>query len=597
MSYKDIAFKIIKDSINSVVFIDEKAKDFYSFDPINPAINEEQLSFDLYKNFKEKGISLTVHKFDQSDVNDDKIKNFLFKDRDLILLDWELNDVGGEEFSLKLLSDIVQTSSINFCCIYTATSKFDLISKQIDKFFSGYTEAQFQLLNDDYNYLDQSAIDDVENLLDIGTDPSEILSKHSIEYDENIEWIHEKDKNIVTFLRLLTYSRKYIASERTEERMFVGKTKNSFIINNTYLFILRKDIEGDKNIDSLLTRISDELVEGRNSFIQLLGLEMQTIFNRNESFVNEKLLESSSEAFFTHRNFLKEKNKTDAPFNSLIKSLLIEHASLRLRTSKLSLLDSSFLDIESQKYSAIPTESEIASMNTFYNSVNVKSLNSIDFPYVNFGDIFVDKKGLYYLCITALCDCLRPLKINQNYFFVVGEDLDIESANVLGDSAFISYIPGNKAISWINYESTKKIKTKKIDDVSIPDKLVSNLESAISDKSMLNNIKDYISKGLNVKEARINSLNAEIDAIKKFKYKPVYIQPHTFNIKNPKIQDDKIELRRVESNKPIPEVADNGNLNIFNVKYVTTLRPNYTQRIANHTFAHSVRVGVDFVSK
>ena len=32
------------------------------------------------------------------------------------------------------------------------------------------------------------------------------------------------------------------------------------------------------------------------------------------------------------------------------------------------------------------------------------------------------------------------------------------------------------------------------------------------------------------------------------------------------------------------------------IKYITTLRPNYAQRIANHAFIHPVRVGVDFVS-
>ena len=38
-------------------------------------------------------------------------------------------------------------------------------------------------------------------------------------------------------------------------------------------------------------------------------------------------------------------------------------------------------------------------------------------------------------------------------------------------------------------------------------------------------------------------------------------------------------------------------LNRFEIEYITTLRNDYTQRIANHAFGHPARVGVDFVKK
>jgi hypothetical protein len=566
MTYNDKAFNIVKHSINSAVFIDEKAKEFYSEIPIDNDVIEEQLSVELFNQFKSEGVSLAVHKFNVADISNEELKQYLLKDRDLVLLDWELDATGGIDYSLKLLSEVVGYPHINFCCIYTSTSKFDDITLHINTFFSGFSKADYENVLSAYSFLDINDFlepaktllasnndSDIDSFLkSIGVD----LADFPIEYKSNFD-----------ALKILIDS--FGGFEKSEKREMeitsTSKESNSFIINNTFVFILKKDVVNDTKPSALIKRISEELTKNKNSFIQLLGLEMQTIFNNNGSFINESMLQSSTEAFFTHRNYLKEKNKNDIPFNTLIKKVLIEHATLRLRTAKLSLLDADFLDEESKNYNQIPSDEEVASMNTFYNSVIVTSLNNIDLPNVNFGDIFINSEGVYYLCVTALCDCLRPGKIKHNYFFVEGKEIPIDTANLLGDSAFVSYIPNNKAVSWINYESTK--------------------------------VKKANNAGLDPKDAEINNLKSKINALEQFKYKPVYIQPHIFNIRNPKIENNTIELRRVESVKKIEEGKDSGDLNIFNASYVTTLRPNYTQRIANHTFAHSVRVGVDFVSK
>src|SRR5690606_9504574 len=113
----------------------------------------------------------------------------------------------------------------------------------------------------------------------------------------------------------------------------------------------------------------EEVIKNKNSFIQLLGLEMQTIFNENERFVDENLLNSSSSALFSHRSYLKKQQKSDITFSSIIKRILLEHASLKLRTAKLTLLDSNFLDEESKNHSTSPSIQELHLLNTFYNSV------------------------------------------------------------------------------------------------------------------------------------------------------------------------------------------------------------------------------------
>ncbi|MCH5719844.1 hypothetical protein [Niabella hibiscisoli] len=88
-------------------------------------------------------------------------------------------------------------------------------------------------------------------------------------------------------------------------------------------------------------------------------------------------------------------------------------------------------------------------------------------------------------------------------------------------------------------------------------------------------------------------LEAELRAYKSFLYKPFYIKPKVYNVERNKLIDNKIRIWDI-TNKFTKEQIDQ-NLNYFDVKYITTLRNDYAQRIANHAFGHPSRVGVDFV--
>jgi hypothetical protein len=461
---------------------------------------------------------------------------------------------------------LINYSHINFCCIYTRTTRFHKIANQIETYFSGLSSLDYEEIKKVYAHISDAESDKIQNfLISKKYDNLDILLE-DIGVDLNIhpELLTGKTTDAILLLKYIYNAFQLnVKPQKIEKELTSNHFGGScFISNKTIIILLSKDDDNDPKPSFLLSRIRDEILHNKNSFIQLLGLEMQTIFNSNESFIDENILSSSTEALFTHRTYLKDKNKSDVPFSSLIKNVLIEHASLRLRTSKLSLLETSFLDTESAKYSKVPSQEEVASLNTFYNSVNITSLNNRDFPKVNFGDVFVDKEKNYYLCITALCDCLRPEKIKQNYYFVKGKAIEIELANSLGDSAFISYFSDKLSVSWITLESAKP---KKADNT-----------------------------GLTAEQSQINNLKAENEALKQFKFKPVYIEPNSFNVKIPTIINGKIEVRRVESIKEII-AEDNGTINFITLNYVSTLRPNYTQRIANHSFTHPVRVGVDFI--
>lgn len=85
-------------------------------------------------------------------------------------------------------------------------------------------------------------------------------------------------------------------------------------------------------------------------------------------------------------------------------------------------------------------------------------------------------------------------------------------------------------------------------------------------------------------------LEFEGNAYKKFLYKPFFIRPKVYNVENNKFIDGKISIWDITN-----YYKGKRDLNYYNVEYVTTLRNDYTQRIANHTFGHPARVGVDFI--
>ncbi len=155
MTLNQKATEIIKESIKSAIYIDEKAFEFYT--PEEPKSNcmEIDLSKKLYKNFKKEGVSLAIHKFNISDIDDEKCIDFLFKRRDLVLLDWKLDDNGGEIYSLKLLSKIIKEKHIHFCSIYTSQNNNEEIINNITTYFSGKNELFYTAVKDELDIYEE----------------------------------------------------------------------------------------------------------------------------------------------------------------------------------------------------------------------------------------------------------------------------------------------------------------------------------------------------------------------------------------------------------------------------------------------------------
>jgi len=168
--YEEKANQIIRESIKSAIFIDENARSFFSPPLIEeePSI-EERLSLKLFDNFKKQGISLAIHKFSNGDEENEVLKKYLFENRDLVLLDWKLDNQDGEEFALKMLSDIINSPHLHFCAIYTSTQNLNEIYLNILSYFSGQNKEFYSTLKDEFEALEDelNAFLDSFNLYEI----------------------------------------------------------------------------------------------------------------------------------------------------------------------------------------------------------------------------------------------------------------------------------------------------------------------------------------------------------------------------------------------------------------------------------------------
>ncbi len=506
--------EIVSDSIKSVIFIDEKALENYK-KKSSAFIPEEELSINLETNFKNKGISLSVHKFKQTDLQNEKRLNYFFKRRDLVLLDWKLDGNEGEEFSLNLLSKVVKQKHIHFCSIYTSEANYSDIINNITTYFSGYdTEYYMNIIDNLEAYKETNELLFEQISFDNHSTNAALFNTFR-EEDEGLPALIRKVTSLNNFGQALVqvkyaFSKFHKSDTINPIPSHINRINHSLNINNTIITIIPKT---ENSASKILKKLYHQIFSSENCFTQLLGLDMQNSFSDNSSFIDENLLNTKIDTLMFHRKQLKDKN-LDIEFNSFIKTLLLKHSKQTLEESNLKILDEVFLStISKKKYNIF--EEEISLLNTFYNGSCIK-----DKFKINFGDIFL-KEGTkeYYMCITALCDCLYPENIKNNFFFVKGNPApSLSSAIETGDDGFKSYINSKTCIFWTTGD---------------------------------------------------------------------YVKPFQLHLSDTKIENNTIK----------PLLISNSQLTEITLKYVFSLKSSYAQRIANHTFAHPIRVGVDFVKK
>lgn len=512
--YEEAAKLIIKRAIRSAIFIDENAKEPYSEE--NPSETDRSIS--LYQQMKNNGVSLSIFKYSNTCYNEQK--EYLFANRDLVLLDWKLEGEGqGGEKSLELLDEIVnEQKHIHFCVIYTSENK-DSVLKNLLSYFSNTTK-------EEYDEIRMNLAAQEEDIKEILPELDELSVKRFEADCKNLCNTFRKTKpdlfkmirkNVETHSPLcslikcgMAFDEKSIKSNKHEPcPSSIDAFLYALCIKNIIIIILNKS---EVTPGNLFQKFADTLVSYRWGVMQLVGLEMQNIQKKSSSFIDEQILKVTKKALGYH------KYKSNIGFDDYLRTVMLEQLSLNLREEKLTLVDA----IDCEEYDD-KLQEEYISMNVFYNSACIKRNRPL-----TFGDVFRCDRS-YYICITALCDCAKPEKRDNCFYFAKGTSITSTKAMEIGDKGFISYLNSREYVKW----------------------------------------------------------NLHIDNVDE----PVYIVPETFIILDNMIKEQKLEANKL--------ILENGELTLkkYCLEYVTTIKQNYAQRIANHAFSHPVRVGIDFVKK
>jgi hypothetical protein len=554
LTFTDVAKNIIKETISSAIFIDDHALE--NFKAKNSKYKDENIrTIKLFDDFKKNQCLLHSFKFTKKGWRENK--RFYLKNKDLLILDWQLVKEDHSE-ALKILNEAVSEKSLHFICIYTKENQ-DAVKNEINRFFLGYiNEATKTAIRDflsgtnlddfwtiDSNVAEWEELDTLINNI-INAKPEDIdeeINSFRSFYDlapeiiESIEAIDPTNKSS-SFSKLKTALTKEALnySSHSEFNFFIKSRDddNTFYIGHTIVKIFKKNtVSGDQLYDSFLMSFLQE----KNIFLSLMGLEMRNRFRENSAFIGKDFDALNEDAFFYHK-----KNNGEHPyiFFDFLRDILKDQVSSFMYEKNLSLFD-----VLEEYFNSINGNKKIADfeaggnpnfkkdlfkLNYFYNRVNINHRLINDF--LRFGDVFKanvpaldkDKNPIsierYFICITPHCDCLRSYeKIKNQFWFVEGKKEESqESVLKRTDGKFISF----------------------------------------------------------VKEDNTNEIIAVNWIIKEF------CQPFTMMVTNNKFTDKlKVNYYGVD----------------IELTFIDSIKENYTQRIANEAFGYPMRVGIDFVKK
>lgn len=571
MNFDSVAKTIVANSIRSAICIDDEFVEPY--EGKRGRVKEINKPKELLKSFKKSNCSLDIYTY-KSYRKLRKESDFAFKNRDLMILDWELSQ-GPIKFedALDVLKDAVENPGLAFVLIYTREPNLTGVEVQVRSFFNqkaGSREKRDSLYNDLLSRLDEAffsseenedVLDDAETFFEdrrikevfrdfILSEPSEEAIK---KFESGLREYFPHPKTGTKFLRLFEDVLKelYLCDnlfEGCEQMEF--RNSNTYIprkeyhplpychkihgqphalwINNTYITIFHK---GDLEPENVYKKFSDQLCRRPGNILTLIALEMKNNFRENSGKVGKDLLAIDELAFFYHRNHLSGKEEF---FDFIRNNWKHQVASFHLDSDSEvfrvldEYIDNNRIDKKLEQISKGHNRdefmNELAKLNFQYSFHHTFGK---DVDYLRFGDIFsIGKKQenndsrRYLLNITAHCDCLRPDKIENKFFFVSGETEPLIFAlEKVNDEKFcFSFFYSNNepvCISWETKPFTIFIPEKKRffkKNKPIKVKNGSDTESLVYEGTLLENYAQRIANRAFAHAARVGVELAKFDS-------------------------------------------------------------------------------------
>jgi Response receiver domain len=459
-TFDSIAFEVLKESISTAMFIDDKA-----LEPFEENKKGYEDFTKLYKSFKKYNCLLDIRRY-KNIGHKSKFNKSLSK-IDLLVLDWQLDESDIEYLiTLQMLASAIAVKNVHFICIYTRRKNEEIedqIIYPITSYFSNnHNEKAKEKLDYFYEMLDEQGIEldhfkdrfyglikeltffyhqaidtstifiDIDNLL------------HKIGIAAELKKLVESTYTEPDFAQKLIHFGYDIYDSPTSNNLYKihisQKDRNSIYINNTVIRIRNKVDTPD-----LYGEFCASLIDDHNIFFTLFGLEMRNRFRESSAFIGTEISNIDEIALFYHQNQVPS---TD--FSELLKNIWKEQASSFLYERKIKILDS-LEDYKKgrkikHKVNTFSKRNEsnqinLAKINAFYNTLDIKRMKG---DTIKFGDILFRKDDMerkYMLCITPHCDCLHPEENISNMFhFIEGKKIDLSSGLGIAEREFVSFV-------------------------------------------------------------------------------------------------------------------------------------------------------------
>jgi len=551
MSFEAITSNILKEAINSAIYIDDKVVLPYE----QPSSSSEVfIPSEIYTSFRQNECSLDIYRYEGQSIND--VEKFLYFNRDLLILDWHLDPKDDDNMkpTFGILTKAIKAKNLHFCVVYTSEKDTDLQEKviyNIASYFSGLTTKLRDIARSSFmEYLDATGIDqaEIEKIIaELKKWTKELFFQFkdkvqnkavSVAINDIINGFTKKS-DFETFLASLSlpvniYKEQLICLgfilNETETpdsaiplKIDTPNSKNTIKINNLFIKAYSKGTSSTGLYDDF----KQSLISESNLFLSLLGLELRNRFRENSGFIGKDLESVSHLAFFYHRK--SHFDGHEELFNEFLKDIWKDQVGSFLLEKDITLFSvlnefQEMAGVEEQlknfNKSVEPNRNSLAQLNYVYNRLATTRKENDE---IRFGDVFYfDIEGTlrtFLVCVTPHCDCLRPGKIKNMFFFIEGREIGITAGVDKSDGDYISYIKNDSAITCVDW-------TNGTDDCKPFSLYIPNNKMAGADRII-----------------KASILGEERSLI-----------------------------------------------------YSTTLKENYAQRIANKAFFYPLRVGIDFAS-
>jgi hypothetical protein len=417
------------------------------------------LSQEVYDSISKGGYLCDLFKFEKSKLEQCKK---VCKNSDVVILDWELSRDETHQPALDIIKNLYEENGLRFIYVYTVIEDLNSIKSEIERFldvscFGDYSDFHVDSLyffvrskDSDVGVKPQDIFESVLGaiskkykglmstfVLDFASTIRKQLPVVLKRYDERI------DSSIINLMAGMNEEYFYrifsqiILSDL--EYALLSKIANSPVINKTKISEFLRDSKFMRELVAVIDSENDEKMKELGGKVLKL---LVAVFQKNCCISSSKGSCAMGDIISDPKKFSEilkgslDKVSLPKKIKGLKKGNILDHATAPYQLFPilcyLSLYDSE-KEIDECADNLVEAHKRFQCLlNTVRKEASASSLTQ--------GTILKDG-NTYYLCITPLCDIVRPKKIENRYMFMLGKGISEEEiASVNRDRNGLSII-------------------------------------------------------------------------------------------------------------------------------------------------------------